>query len=83
MFTIKYGVKTQNIDITQISYETLMKNNIIRIPRSDTSRAMIFTDSVPGIKKDIIISYNGEENLYNDTTEIYIDTINSKIYTIG
>ena len=61
MFTIKYGVKTQNIDITQISYETLMKNNIIRIPRSDTSRAMIFTDSVPGIKKDIIISYNEEE----------------------
>lgn len=83
MFTIKYGVKTQNIDITQISYETLMKNNIIRIPRSDTSRAMIFTDAVPGIKKDIIISYNGQEKSYNDTTEIYIDTINGKIYTIG
>jgi len=83
MFTVKYGTLYKNIDITQISYETLMKNNIIRIPRSDTSRAMIFTDSVPGIKKDIIISYNEEEKSYNDTTEIYIDTINGKIYTIG
>lgn len=83
MFTIKYGIKTQNIDITQVSYETLMNNSIIRIPRNDTSRAMIFTDSVPGIKKDVIICHGENEYSYNDTTEVYIDTINGKIYTIG
>ena len=83
MFTIKYGTLDRNIDITSISYETLMKNNIIRIPRSDTSRAMIFTDPTPGIKKDIIVFFNDERKSYNDTTEVYIDTINGKIYTIG
>jgi FkbM family methyltransferase len=83
MFTIKYGINTQSIDVTEISYETLMTNNIIRIPKHDTSRAMIFTDSVPGVKKNIIVYCNGIESSYNDTTEVYIDTINGKVYTIG
>jgi FkbM family methyltransferase len=84
MFTVKYGLTTQNIDVTQMCYETsLIKNNIIRIPRADTSRAMIFTDPVPGVRKSIFVLYNGEEHSYNDTTEVYIDTVECKIYTIG
>ena len=83
MFTIKYGTIDKTIDVTSLSYETLIKNNIIRIPRNDGPRAMIFSDPVPGIVKSIFVYSNDECKVYNDTTEVYIDTINSKIYTIG
>lgn len=83
MFIVKYGTNDKNIDITDISHQTLIKNNIIRIPKSDTSRAMIFSDPVPGVKKDILV-YNGDKLFsYNDTTEVYLDTLNLEIYTIG
>jgi FkbM family methyltransferase len=83
MFTVKYGTTDKNIDVTEISFQTLMKNNIIRIPKTDTSRAMIFSDPVPGVKKNILIYHREEVFSYNDTTEVYIDTLNLKIYTMG
>jgi len=78
-----YGDEIIGIDVSKIVYNTLMKNGIIRIPRYDYQRCAALQQPVNGIKKNItIIDCNRVKKRYNDTTEIYIDTLNSEIYTI-
>jgi len=83
MYTIIYGDEIIGIDVSKVVYNTLMKNGIIRIPRYDYQRWTALQQPVNGIKKNItIIDCDRVEKRYNDTTEIYIDTINRQIYTI-
>lgn len=83
MFTIKYGSENITVDISEFLYNNLMTNGIIRIPRYDYQRWEAFSKPNIGIQKIIeIIDGNGYKLNYNDTTEIYIDTNENKIYTI-
>ncbi len=78
---ILYGSKDKNIDVTDICYEKLMKENIIKIPRNDNARADIFTDPCFGILKVVMVM--NEDNsmlLFDSTTDVYIDTNANKIY---
>ena len=80
---IYYGIHyDDSIDITDICFSKLTKNNIISIPMGDNNRANHFTDPFPGILKKIIILNNYDITEYNDYTQIKINTINNEITTI-
>lgn len=83
MLRINFGTNEKNIDVTDIVYKKLIKNNIIFIQSNDENRVPYFTDPTVGKFKSIFIT---DEN--NITTEypgfkhIFIDTNdNNKIYT--
>ena len=79
---ILYGTKDQNIDITNICYNNLIKNNVIKIQGDDNYRANIFTDPCWGLVKSIfIIKENSIPLEYDHTHVIYIDTTTNEIYT--
>ena len=73
---IKYGIRDNNIDITQVAFNVCFKNNVLIIPKGDHIRAAIFTDPLDGIQKSIFIETNAswiEE--YDECQEIRIDAI--------
>jgi FkbM family methyltransferase len=79
---ILYGTKDNKIDVTDICYNNLIKNNVIKIQADDNYRANIFTDPCWGIVKSIfIIKENSIQLEYDHTHVIYIDTTTNEIYT--
>jgi hypothetical protein len=78
---ILYGLKDKNIDITELCYKNLMKENIINIPNGDHARGNIFTDPCYGILKSIILIKEDNSFLeYDHETNIYIDTNTNEIF---
>jgi FkbM family methyltransferase len=77
-----YGTKDSNIDVTDICYKNLMKDNIIKIQCNDHYRANVFTDPCWGVLKSIfIIKENNLPLEYDATNDIYIDTNTNEIYS--
>jgi FkbM family methyltransferase len=72
---IFYGTSQHSIDVTNVCFTKLNKNNIIIIPSGDCKRASYFTDPLVGIEKKIII----DNKEYNQTVTLYI--IDNKITT--
>lgn len=81
MLLIKYGIYTNNIDITNICMTKLNNSNIITIPAHDDNRTPFFTDPVYGVKKKIFIVLNDNINVYDDTCSISINLITYTITT--
>lgn len=81
MVIIKYGIINNNIDVTDIALTKCMKQNIIFIPKNDTARANYFSDPLVNILKSIFIIINNSCFELDHNENIYIDTINNKIYT--
>jgi FkbM family methyltransferase len=77
---IKYGIKNNNIDVTNICLSKLLHNNIITIPSGDNNRAHHFTDPICGTLKKIFIFIDDNITEYDDTQPIKIN-VNSKIIT--
>jgi FkbM family methyltransferase len=78
---ILYGTKEKNIDVTDICYNRLMKENIVNIPSDDDIRATFFSDPLFGVVKYIFIIKEDDSMLeYNHLTDIYIDTKTNLIY---
>jgi len=78
---ILYGTSDNNIDVTDICYKNLIKENIIKIPRDDNTRADIFTDPCFRILKVIFVINEDSTILEFDyTNDIYIDTNTNEIY---
>jgi len=81
---ISYGTDNYNIDVTEICYTKLMKNNFINIPCGDNERSYFFTDPINGILKSIFITdKNNITTEYNHTIKIIINTESDKITTIS
>ena len=80
---ILYGTRDKNIDVTDICYNQLMKNGIIRIDPDDNLRAHIFTDPCWQVFKSIFIIKDVDQDMleYDHADEIYIDTDTNEIYT--
>ena len=72
LFKIKYGIASNNIDITRIVFEKCVYNNILFIPRGDNIRDTLFTDPLPCTIKYIFIEQNGIVTEHNDSEDIYI-----------
>jgi len=78
---ILYGTSDNNIDVTDICYKNLIKENIIKIPRDDNTRADIFTDPCFRMLKVIFVINEDSTILEFDyTNDIYIDTNTNEIY---
>lgn len=79
---IFYGIKDCNIDITDICFSKLMKNNTIKIPFEDFNRAALFTDPLIGVHKFIFIEHDNNFTEYDFKYEISINAINNTITTL-
>lgn len=76
---IKYGTTQLTIDITDICYSKLVRNNIICIPSTDSCRTRYFGDPIYGVLKSIFI-----DNIeYKSDISIYIDLATNNINTIS
>jgi FkbM family methyltransferase len=75
-----YGIENNNIDVTEIVYNKLVKDNVIKIPKNDHTRANYFSDPLVGILKSLFIKNNGETLEINYSKECYIDIITNNIY---
>ena len=77
---IKYGSSTNNIDVTDICYTKLRKNNTIIIPSGDHERASYFGDPHFGVLKSIfLIDENNNINEFKHDLLIEINILNNKI----
>jgi FkbM family methyltransferase len=79
---IRYGIISNNIDVTEICVSKLLNNNIITIPEGDYNRAQFFTDPVYGAVKNIFIIINDNLTIYEENLTIKINVINKDITTI-
>ena len=77
---ITYGTDYSNIDVTNISKQKYMQNNIIHIPNNDHKRNDLFGDPLHGTKKYVfIVSCNITYTIdYYDY--VNIDIKNNKLY---
>ncbi len=82
-FKFYYGIKTNNIEVTNIVMNNYKyENNILCIPSDDNTRCKLFGDPVFGIVKSIFIHDIKTHNIYeyDANTEIYIDLNSNNIY---
>lgn len=82
MVQVKYGLSDINIDVTNIVFSKMVKQNIAFIPKTDSKRSIYFTDPIPYTLKSIfIINKEGINTTYDHSKNIYIDTTNFMVYT--
>uniref|UniRef100_A0A6C0LQY6 Methyltransferase FkbM domain-containing protein n=1 Tax=viral metagenome TaxID=1070528 RepID=A0A6C0LQY6_9ZZZZ len=80
---IIYGFVDKLIDVTEICFSKLRKENIITIPHNDIVRANIFTDPANHILKKIYIFDDNRITEYDDSVIIEIDVSNNSVNTIN
>ena len=81
---IKYGISNNNIDVTEICFDKLLINNVLKIPSGETNREYWFTDPLPGILKKIFILNN--DNIleeYDDTIEIHYNIVDNSLVLLS
>ena len=79
---IFYGFSDDLMDVTRICLTELLHNNVITIPSKDENRTRYFSDPLPGIKKNIIISLNGTIREYDETMLIKINIRDNTINAV-
>jgi len=72
---IKYGIKDNNIDVTNICKNKLLIDDYIIIPAGDLVRGSYFTDPLVGVFKFVFV-IDDENNIteFDFRTPVYIDT---------
>ena len=81
---IYYGLIYKNIDVTEVCFEKLQKDNIIFIPKSDYQRDEYFGDPLLNVFKKIFISdYNNVTTEYDTNTSVVINLTTGKIKGIN
>ena len=73
---VTYGLKYDNIDVTDICIEKLRVDNIITIPSQDGNRTPFFGDPLFGTLKSIFIINGDSVTEYDSTKEVIIDLQN-------
>ena len=79
---IYYGIANDNIDVTHVCLQRLIRNNASEIPSGDGNRASYFTDPLDGVHKFIII-LNDDDTIiaYDEFTNIKINLVDNTITT--
>jgi len=81
---ILYGTEFSNIDVTEICFSKLLKDDIIRIPAGDHNRSRHFTDPIIGVLKKIFLIKDDNSCLnFEDDIIIKINILNKTISTIS
>lgn len=85
MNTIKiyYGIIDNKIDVTDICFKHLLRNNIITIPSGDNNRLVYFGDPLYGILKSIFILFNDIITQYEHFCSIKINLIENNVIVIN
>ena len=85
MYEIKiyYGIFDNKIDVTDICYKSLFRNNIITIPCGDANRAYYFSDPLNGILKSIFILFEDTLKQYEDIYTIKLNLTENTITTLS
>lgn len=78
---ITYGIGNNNIDVTAICFEKLIQQGIIKIPSSDHTRAIYFSDPLHGTLKSVFITIDNNVTEYDHMKDIYIDVNTNNVYT--
>ena len=77
---IKYGFKDKIVDVTDLCFSKLVRNNIISIPADDIARGNVFPDPAFGeIKTLYIVDDNNNVTEYDNTKMIKIEVITKEI----
>ena len=74
-FTIKYGIKDNNIDVTDVCRNKCIHNGILTILSGDHERTAIFGDPLPYVLKSIFIQSNNDNRKDNSV-------LNNPSYTV-
>jgi len=83
MFAIKYGIRDNHLDVTEICYNKLCRNNIIKIPNGDIDRSKHFGDPLYGILKSIfVVNPLNEMVEYEHFKEIHINILTKMVQVI-
>jgi FkbM family methyltransferase len=77
---ILYGWETNFIDVTNICFNRLMKNNIIIIPSGNLFRDTLFLDTNKGVGKKIYVIINNSKKEYGPFCKIRINTKTKKVF---
>ena len=80
---IKYGIISNNIDVTDICLSKLTYNNIITIPSDEYQRSYYFSDPLFGTLKSIIIINKDSITEYEHFYTIKINILDNTITTIN
>lgn len=79
----RYGIPDNKLDVTEICYTQLLRDNIITIPAGDHSRTPFFTDPAGGIlKKFFITNKDNVETEYEHDSRIDINIIDETIQVV-
>jgi len=79
---IKYGFKDKIVDVTEICFSKLVRNNIVTIPADDIVRGNIFPDPAFGeIKTLYIVDDNNNTTEYDNQKTVKID-ITTNVVTV-
>jgi FkbM family methyltransferase len=78
---IFYGVDNNLVDVTDICFQKMKKNETIIIPFGDENRSKYFKDHLYGTKKKIFIEIDNVFTVYDDYTQIIVDTTTNTITT--
>ena len=79
--TILYGVTNNTVDVTDICYSQLKRDNFIFIPNIDHVRTVYFNDHLYGVEKKVFILEGKTIREYNIDVYIKINTEDNSIFT--
>jgi len=79
--TIFYGIEKNKVDVTKLSLEKCVKDNVLYIPQNDVHRASLFGDPIYRTAKSIFIKNENNIREFNETTYIFIDLTTNDIYS--
>lgn len=80
---VYYGLLNKSVNVTEICYSKLLKNDVITIPANDNQRAQIFGDPIYGIEKKIfLLDDSNDIQEYDQNFEVQINTKTNTITTI-
>ena len=83
LMQIKYGIITNNIDVTNICLTKLLSNNVITIPAGDENRALFFTDPIYGVLKQVFIVIDDNVTVCEDSYAVRINIVDNTITRIN
>ena len=79
-FRVKFGIHSENIDVTDIVLQHCIRENIAFIPGDNTKRVQLFSDPLYRVRKQILIYDSSGNVLECHNKDTFINTINDEVF---